>query len=171
MRSPYIAICKRDDAHACKMEESREILCDFEGRRRPVVFTSCGDAKEENERLLAAVKATFSDIAGKEENAYYLQVDSAKHGAIDLMSIGRRVADNEIVYLRYCSVLPVGIALPSLICMVLGPTTSTPSSIIVQSFADYVSDVECRTLKEALDSSTPFTPAVRAELVNIMSVN
>ena len=83
------------------MEESREILCDFEGRRRLVVFTSCGDAKEENERLLAAVKATFSDIAGKEENAYYLQVDSAKHGAIDLMSIGRRVADNEIVYLRY----------------------------------------------------------------------
>ena len=88
------------------MEESREILCDFV-RRRPVRCLPLVEMqKRKIQRLLAAVKATFSDIAGKEENAYYLQVDSAKHGAIDLMSIGRRVADNEIVYLRYCSVLP-----------------------------------------------------------------
>ena len=90
------------------------------------------------------------------------------HPGLDISifsTIGRIISH---AYLA-CSVLPVGIALPSLICMVLGPTISIPSSIIVQSFADYVSDVECRTLKAALDSSTPFTPAVRAELVNILS--
>ena len=68
-----------------------------------------------------------------------------------------------------CGMLPVCIALPSLIGMVLGPSVAIPSEIIIESFADYVSDVERRTLKEVLEQNEPFTYAVRAELVNILS--
>ena len=41
-----------------------------------------------------------------------------------------------------CGVLPVRIALPSLIIMLLWPTIHIPSNLIVQSLADYMSDVE-----------------------------
>ena len=67
-------------------------------------------------------------------------------------------------------VLPVRIALPSLIVMLLGPTVHIPSNLIVQSSADYVSDVERDTLKAALSSSVPFIPALRDKLVSILSV-
>ena len=68
-----------------------------------------------------------------------------------------------------CGMLPVRIALPSLISMVLGPSVTIPSEIIIESFADYVSDVKRRTLKEALERNEPFTYTVTAELVNILS--
>ena len=68
-----------------------------------------------------------------------------------------------------CGILPVCISLPSLISMVLGPTVPIPSDIIIQSFTDYVSDVEHCTLKAALDSKEPFSFAVRADLIYILS--
>ena len=37
-----------------------------------------------------------------------------------------------------CGMLPVCIALPSLIGMVLGPSVAIPSEIIIKCFADYV---------------------------------
>ena len=70
-----------------------------------------------------------------------------------------------------CNYLPVNIALPSLISMVLGSTVSLPSSIIVESFMDYISDFERQTLAPALatTSSSPFSSALQIELVNILS--
>ena len=68
-----------------------------------------------------------------------------------------------------CGILPVCIALPSLISMLLGPTVSIPSTIVIQSFIDYVSDVERGTLKAALDSEEPFSCAIRGDLVNVLS--
>ena len=68
-----------------------------------------------------------------------------------------------------CGFLPVSIALPSLISMLLGPTVTIPAEMIIQSFTDFVSDVERLTLNAALSSSTPFTPAVAKDLVNILS--
>lgn len=68
-----------------------------------------------------------------------------------------------------CGLLPVCISLPSLINMILGPTVPIPSDIIIQSFADYVSDVERSTLKAVLDSKEPFSLSVRADLINILS--
>ena len=53
--------------------------------------------------------------------------------------------------------------------MVLGPTLAIPSSIIVESFTDYVSDLERQTLKAALASSTPFSSALTSDLVNVLS--
>ena len=79
--------------------------------------------------------------------------------------IGRIVSHGYLA----CGILPVCIALPSLISMVLGPTVTTPASIITESFADYISDIERNTLKAALDSKAPFTSALRADLLNILS--
>ena len=53
--------------------------------------------------------------------------------------------------------------------MILGPTLAIPSSIIVESFTDYVSDLERQMLKAALASSTPFSSAVTCDLVNVLS--
>ena len=73
--------------------------------------------------------------------------------------IGRIVSHGYLA----CGILPVCIALPSLISMVLGPTVTIPASIITESFADYISDIERNTLKAALDSKAPFTSALRAD--------
>ena len=77
----------------------REIVCDFEGRRRPVLFSASENPKEENKNLLAAVKSTFADLISEEhQDDYFLQVDSKKHGLIDLMNV--HVSDDE-VFLRF----------------------------------------------------------------------
>ena len=82
--------------------EKREVVCDFEGRRRPVLFCTSEDVKEENKNLLAAVKSTFCDVlSSKEDDAYFLQIESKKHGAIDVIGSSVHVADNDTVYLRY----------------------------------------------------------------------
>ena len=83
------------------MEENskREIVCNFEGRRRPDVFSACGDAKEEYENLLAAVKVTFADLLSEENQSNYsLQVDNHRHGLIDLVNV--HVSDDEKLFLR-----------------------------------------------------------------------
>ena len=65
--------------------------------------------------------------------------------------------------------LPIRIALPSLISMILGPSITIPSSIIIESFIEYVSEVERVTLKSALASSVPFSSSMAEDLVNILS--
>ena len=90
-------------AHALELrimaDCQREIVCNFEGRRRPVTFPAREDPKEENKGLLAAVKTTFADLLSEEnDGAYFLQVDSEKHGLIDVVDV--RVAKDEKVFLR-----------------------------------------------------------------------
>ena len=68
-----------------------------------------------------------------------------------------------------CGFLPVRIALPSLISMLLGPSVMIPSSIVIQSFSEYVSEVERQQLKTALASSLPFSPSMAEGLVSILS--
>ena len=63
------------------------------------MFPAREDPKEENKGLLAAVKTTFADLLSEEnDGAYFLQVDSEKHGLIDLVNV--RVAKDEKVFLR-----------------------------------------------------------------------
>ena len=82
--------------------ERKEVLCDFEGRRRPILFDASEDPKEESKNLLAAVKSTFSDvISSADDSTYFLQIDSKKHGLIDLLGSSVTVAENQTVYLRY----------------------------------------------------------------------
>ena len=68
-----------------------------------------------------------------------------------------------------CGFLPVRIALPSLISMLLGPSVTIPSSLIIDFFSDYVSDVERLKLQEALATSSPFSPSLSEDLLGILS--
>ena len=68
-----------------------------------------------------------------------------------------------------CGFLPVRIAVPSLISMLLGPSITTPSTIIIESFSEYVSEVERHKLKTALASSLPFSSSMVDALVGILS--
>ena len=60
----------------------REVICDFEGRRRPVSFCylESNSIKEAHDSLLASVKTVFSDLIRRDdEDSYFLQVNSEKH--------------------------------------------------------------------------------------------
>ena len=65
-----------------------------------------------------------------------------------------------------CGFLPVRIALPSLISMLLGPSVTIPSSIVI---SEYVSEVERHKLKTALTSSLAFGSSMVEDLVAILS--
>lgn len=68
-----------------------------------------------------------------------------------------------------CGFLPARIALPSLISMLLGPSVTIPSSILIESFSEYVSEVERHKLKTALTSSLAFGSSMVEDLVAILS--
>ena len=59
------------------MAAKKEVLVVYGDRRRPIVFETCEDPKEERMRLLEAVKVAFSDLLGEEEGLY-LQTKSDK---------------------------------------------------------------------------------------------
>ena len=89
------------------------------------------------------------------------------HPGIDISTfsiIGRIISHGYLA----SGFLPIRIALPSLISMILGPSITIPSSIIIESFIEYVSEVERVTLKSALASSVPFS-SMAEDLVNILS--
>ena len=64
-------------------------------------FIASKDIKEENKNLYAAVKTVFSDILLGKGDSYFLQVDSRKHGPIDVMGRSTPIAEDETVFLRY----------------------------------------------------------------------
>ena len=54
--------------------------------------------------------------------------------------------------------------------MLLGPSVTIPSSLIIDSFSDYVSDIERLKLQEVLATSLPFSPSLISEdLLSILS--
>ena len=62
---------------------AREVICDYEGRRRPVSFycSQSDSAKEAHDNLFSAVKTVFSDIISwKEKDSYFLQVGHEERG-------------------------------------------------------------------------------------------
>ena len=83
---------------------TREVICDFEGRRRPVSFcySESNSVKEAHEGLFSAVKRVFADvIRSGEEDSYYLQINNEKHGMIDVLGCVDPVEDGQTVFLRY----------------------------------------------------------------------
>ena len=67
------------------------------------------------------------------------------------------------------SFLPVRIALPSLVSMLLGPSAIIPPSIVIESFSEYVSEVERHKLKTALGTSLPFESSLVEDIIGILS--
>lgn len=91
------------------------------------------------------------------------------HPHMDMMvfsTLGRILSHGYLV----CGHLPVRIALPTLMCMILGPSTKVPVKILLDAFLDYISYTERDTLKEALKLvDGKFPASVQDTLLTILS--
>ncbi len=67
-----------------------------------------------------------------------------------------------------CGFLPTRIAFPVLASVLLGPSTSIPPDILVQSFSDYLSPVDNKTITDAL-ALKEFTQDIKTQIVNIIA--
>lgn len=68
-----------------------------------------------------------------------------------------------------CGFLPVKLAFPVIAAVLLGPTVSISSSILVRSFADYLSIHDGAILKEALQQPSEFSERLKANLIVVLS--
>ena len=68
-------------------------------------------------------------------------------------------------------VLPIRVALPSLVGMLLGPSASISTQIVTSSFIDYISASERHILKDALtfEKEGSFPPSVQENLLSVLS--
>ncbi len=71
-----------------------------------------------------------------------------------------------------CGVLPIRIALPSLTCMLLGPTAVISMQVLLDTFLEYVSSSERTTFKNALvySKEKSFPSSLQEELMCTLSV-
>ena len=69
--------------------------------------------------------------------------------------------------------LPLRVAFPSLAAMLLGPTVLIPDSILVETFADYLSTYESAIIREALvsikEQPSSFSSEQMKKLIDILS--
>ena len=73
---------------------ARQVLCDFEGRRSPLLRV-----RQHKKALISAVKTVFADvISWKVEDSYCLEVDTKEHSKIDVLGCSEPV---QTVFLRY----------------------------------------------------------------------
>lgn len=68
-----------------------------------------------------------------------------------------------------CNFIPLRIAFPTLLCLLFGPTTAIPDSLFVQTFPDYLSDYESSIVREAVNCSTPYSKALKAKILAVLS--
>ena len=83
--------------------------------------------------------------------------------------VGRIISHGYLV----AGILPVRIALPTLICMLLGPGADTliPDEPLINTFLDFISSYERGILKEALEyNDAAFPVKLQEELTNILGV-
>ena len=71
-----------------------------------------------------------------------------------------------------CGILPIRIALPSLTCMLLGPTTTITGTVLLETFLDYISASERTIFKDALthQGKDNFPSAMQGDLMNTLSL-
>ena len=82
-------------------------------------------------------------------------------------TIGRILSHGYLV----SGVLPVRIALPTLICMLLGPGSSISDEILLNTFLDFISTFERSTLNSALAYTNDTFPAkLQGDLTTILGV-
>ena len=68
-------------------------------------------------------------------------------------------------------ILPVRIALPTLLCILLGPTTLVPQDILTDALLDFVTNDERRTIQNAITfrSEDAFPDYILEELITILA--
>ena len=79
--------------------------------------------------------------------------------------LGRIISHGYLV----TGILPIRIALPTLLSILLGPTTEVPQRILVDAFLEFVNADERNTIKEALSFTTQdsFPASLRDDLISI----
>jgi hypothetical protein len=65
--------------------------------------------------------------------------------------------------------LPVRIALPTLACILLGPTVNIPDGILLNTFPDCLSEYEAEVIREALNRTKAFGSKLQAKLMDMLS--
>ena len=68
-----------------------------------------------------------------------------------------------------CNFIPVRIALPTLICLLLGPTAAVPENYLLETFPDCLSDHEREILKEAIGCSSQFSENMKTKVIGVLS--
>ena len=108
------------------------------------------------------------------EEAYALLFEGATlltpmfHPEMDmsLFSILGRVLSHSFLV---SGILPIRIALPTLVCMLLGPGTTVTDRILLNTFLDFITTWERDTFKKALAcSNTSFPPDLLEELTTTL---
>lgn len=67
-----------------------------------------------------------------------------------------------------CSFVPLRIAFPTLLCLLLGPTTAVADSVLLETFPDCLSNYECAIIKEAVNSVS-FSQSLKTKVVGVLS--
>ena len=81
------------------------------------------------------------------------------------ITLGRILSHSFLV----SGVLPIRVALPTLVCMLLGPGTTVSDRIVLTTFLDFISAWERNTFKKALAcSGTSFAPDLLEELMTTL---
>lgn len=112
----------------------------------------------------------FSAFWGKAYNCLFEGSTLIIHPQTDLDQlsvIGRVLSHGYLV----TGILPIRIAVPTLCGILLGPSTRVPDNILLDTFLDYISNVEISTFKQALSHSKEkqFPFEIRDEFMNTLS--
>ena len=65
--------------------------------------------------------------------------------------------------------IPIRITFPTLACLLLGPSSSIPDTVLLDTFQDSLSEYEAGTVKEALQCSSSFSQKLTTKLVGVFS--
>ena len=68
-----------------------------------------------------------------------------------------------------CNYLPVVIAFPTLVSVLLGPNTIVPDSILLSTFPDLLTDLESRVIREAIECKSPFSQELTKNLIDMLA--
>lgn len=92
----------------------------------------------------------------------------AIHPEIDMQVfpiLGRLVSHGFLA----CSYLPVVIAFPTLVSVLLGPNTVVPDSILLNTFPDLLTDLESSIVREAIECTSPFSQELKKSLIDVLA--
>lgn len=80
-------------------------------------------------------------------------------------SLGRILSHGYLV----CGFLPVRIAFPTLVCLLLGPHTVIPDSILLDTFPDSLSEFEAGVLRDVLKQRKPFNDEMKTKVIGVLA--
>jgi len=115
----------------------------------PIFIKFKGEKAVDNGGVQCDMYSSFWEIAYKKLFEGAILLTPMIHPQMDLgifPIIGRILSRGYLTV----GILPVRITLPTLICMLLGPTASVSKEVLLDTFLDYISAEERKTIQQAL---------------------